>query len=278
MEIENQAVMSFDEFERDWKRKHKSSLPRKIKVSSIQEYFWILFWVMVATGAAIFSAAHTIPAAEMTLFANLQSRAQLAVTAFIIVELVIFGAAAKRREIPWLIWLLIGSLVVALMGNTSSSIRAVAENGGDILNQIGGVVLSVIAPFTALAAGEVLHIQLDKLAVKRNEAQEAFDTQWREVESKINQAYTKLAKTYETSRNFMKSDEAVQVHETSRNVVKPRVKIHEIAEIIYENGDGKMSANEMMDKYGISLGSTTKIREMLKDRNANGFANGRGLH
>ncbi len=277
MENENSAPI-FDEHEKDWKRKHKASLPRKPKVSSVQEYFWILFWVMVATGAAIFSAAHTIPAAEMTLFASLPSRAQLAVTAFIIVELVIFGAAAKRREIPWLIWLLIGSLVVALLGNTSSSIRAVAENGGDILNQIGGVVLSVIAPFTALAAGEVLHIQLDKLAAKRKEAQDIYDAQWRDVESKINQSFTKAVKVYEASRNFVKSDEAVQVHETSRNPVKPRVKIHEIAEIIYENGDGKMSANEMMDKYQISLGSTTKIREMLKDRNANGFANGRGLH
>lgn len=276
--MEQEKQLSFDEFERDWKRKHKSSIPRRTGVSSAREFFWIGFWLVVATGAAIFSAAHTIPAAELTILKDVASRAQLAITAFIIVELVIFGAAAGRREIPWLKWLLIGAVLVALAGNISSSIRAVYENGGDLINQFGGVLLAIIAPLTALAAGEVLHIQLDKRNEKLRIANEDFDAKNKDISSKILQAFTKYEKSFQVSRNFMKSGEAETVHETSRSPVKPRVKIHEIAEIIYENGDGKLSASEMMDKYGISLGSTTKIREMLKDRNSNGFANGNGVH
>ena len=156
--------LDYEQFEKDWKKRHKASLPRRMSVSSKSAIFWISFWLMVAAGAAIFSAAHTIPAAEMTLFESIPYREWMAVTAFIIVELVVFGAAAKRHEIKWLIWLLICALLVAFIGNTSSSYQAVAENGGNWLNQVGGFLLSIIAPITALAAGEVLHIQLTALA------------------------------------------------------------------------------------------------------------------
>lgn len=183
--------MDYEAFEKDWKKRHKASLPRKVSVSGFSAIFWIGFWLIVATGAAVFSAAHTIPAAELTLFKDLPYRSALAVTAFVIVEFVIFGAAAKRLEIKWMKWLLAGSLLVALIGNTSSSVRAVAENGGDSFNQVAGVLLSVIAPFTALAAGEVLHLQLASLSEKRRIANEIYQQQWKEIEAKINTAFTK---------------------------------------------------------------------------------------
>jgi hypothetical protein len=190
--------LDYEAFEKDWKKRHKASLPRKVSVSGFAAWFWIAFWVIVAGGAAVFSAAHTIPAAELTLFASLPYRGALAVTAFVIVEFVIFGAAAKRHEIIWMKWLLAGSLLVALIGNTSSSVKAVAENGGDTLNQVAGVLLSVIAPFTALAAGEVLHLQLAHLAEKRRIANEDYQQQWKEVEAKINTAFSKEMKALQS--------------------------------------------------------------------------------
>lgn len=189
--------MTYDEYERDWKRRHKSQIPRKRRVIHLQEYFWIVFWIVVASGAAIFSAAHTIPAAEMTILKDVPSRSQLAITVFAIVELVIFGAAAGRKEIEWLKYLLIASVLVALAGNVGSSVRAVSENGGDWLNQFGGILLSIIAPVTALAAGEVLHIQLDKRAAKIRIADDEYDQKQKELEAKVNQAYTKHMKQFE---------------------------------------------------------------------------------
>lgn len=265
--------LDYEEYERDWKRRHKSSLPRKQKVSSLSALFWIGFWIIVALGAALFSAAHTIPAAELTLFSSLNNRSTLANTAFIIVEAVIFGASAKRHEIRWLGWLLAAAMAVALVGNISSSVRAVAENGGDGLNQVAGVLLSVIAPFTALAAGEVLHVQLTHLSAKRREAEDDFQTRWKDIEARINAAWTKELKEAakrENSRKFMKSDALQAVHEVSRTPPKPRVKLHEVAKAVRENGDEGLSVGELMRKYDISQGSTTKIREILQSSNGNG--------
>lgn len=197
--MEQEKQLSYEAFEKDWKQRHKGSVPRRRRVSSFREFFWIVFWLMVAIGAAIFSAAHTIPAAELTIFQSVPYRAQLAITAFVIVELVIFGAAAGRREIDWLKWLLLASVLVALVGNIGSSVRAVAENQGDVLNQFGGILLAVIAPVTALASGEVLHIQLDKRSAKIQATQDEFDVQYREMEAKINRDYSKLVKAQKST-------------------------------------------------------------------------------
>ncbi len=187
-------MIDYEQFEKDWKKRHKASLPRKLSVSSFSTIFWIFFWVLVATGAAVFSGAHTIPSAEMTIDTKVPFRSYLATTVFSIVEFSIFGSAVYRHSIWWMRYLLLGSLLVAFIGNTGSSWQAVAANGGNWMNQLGGLLLSIIAPVTALAAGEVLHIQLTALAIKRKEANDDYQRQWREVDAKINAAYTKLEK------------------------------------------------------------------------------------
>ena len=196
---------SFDEFEADWLRRHRRSLPRKARTSSAREYFWIAFWVLVSIGAAVFSAAHTIPAAEMTIFRDVPNRSYLAISVFVFLELVIFGASAGRREIVWLKWLLWGAVLVALAGNIGSSVRAVNENGGDLLNQFGGVLLAIIAPITVLAAGEVLHIQLDKRTAKQESAKVEYEAQMKEVEQTINAQYTKYLKIFQTDNQTTRS-------------------------------------------------------------------------
>jgi hypothetical protein len=187
-------MMTFDEFERDWLRRHRALVPRRRNVSSGSEFFWIIFWLIVAAGAAVFSAVHTIPAAEMTILASVEGRSDLAKSVFVIGELVIFGAAAKRREIPWMLYLLGAALLVLLMGNISSSVRAVSENGGDILNQIGGILQSIIAPFTALGAGEILHVMLDKRQQKIMSAEDEYSAKLVELQAKINSAWKRYEK------------------------------------------------------------------------------------
>lgn len=188
------SSLDFEQFEKDWKKRHKASLPRRRSVSSLSAITWVSYWIIVAAGAAIFSGVHTLPTAEMTIEASVSYRAQLALTAIIIVEFSIFGSAAGRHYIKWLKYLLIVSLGVALIGNLSSSYTAVAHNGGDWLNQLAGVLLSIIAPVTAFAAGEVLHFQIDSLNARRKEADIEYQAAWKEVEAKINAAYTKLEK------------------------------------------------------------------------------------
>lgn len=273
MENENRA-MSFEEFERDWKRKHKTSIPRKTRVSSAREFFWIAFWLVVATGAAIFSAAHTIPAAELTILKDVASRSQLAITAFIIVELVIFGAAAGRREIKWLKWLLIGAVLVALAGNISSSIKAVAENGGDLINQFGGILLAIIAPLTALAAGEVLHIQLDKRAEKQRVATLEFDVKYKDIEAKILQAHTKYEKSFKP-KNTLETD--VNLRKLTP-LDRPSPKMKKAVEWLQEHPEHWDTESRLLaNLIGVSHTLANEARKMVKLDN-NGYINGNGVH
>lgn len=272
--METEKQLSFEEFERDWKRKHKASIPRKIIASSAREYFWISFWLVVAIGAAVFSAAHTIPAAELTILKDVASRSQLAITAFIIVELVIFGAAAGRREINWLKWLLVGAVLVALAGNISSTIRAVYDNGGDIINQFGGVLLAIIAPITALAAGEVLHIQLDKRNEKQRLANEEFDTKYKDMDAKILQAYTKYEKQFKpqyTAVNSVKFTDFTSVD-------KPSPKMKKAVEWLREHPEHWDTESRVLaDLIGVSHTLANEARKLVKI-DPNGYTNGNGIH
>lgn len=51
--------------------------------------------------------------------------------------------------------------------------------------------------------------------------------------------------------------------------ISRRVNLQSIAQRVRENGDESLSTLDMMEKYGVSMGSTSKIREML---------NGNGVH
>jgi len=195
-----QEQMSFDEFEKDWLRKHRGSIPRKRRVSTARGWFWTFFWIIVAAGAAVYSAAHTIPAAELTILRDVPNRSELALSVFAIVELLIFGAAAKRHDIDWLRYVMLGAVLVALVSNVGSSVLAVNLNGGNLLNQLAGVLLSILAPISALAAGEVLHIEQDKRDAAKRAADEEYEQAKRDLDTKINTAYKKYEKEIREAR------------------------------------------------------------------------------
>lgn len=273
MDGEKQKLIDYEGFEIAWKKRHKASLPKRKSVSSLSTIFWIGFWVIVSIGAAIFSGAHTIPAALKTLFEDIANREYLAQTAFVIVEFVIFGAAAKRHEIKWLNILLLCSISVALIANTSSSVAAVAQNDGSWLDQISGILLSIIAPVTALAAGEVLHLQLSGLAERKAKADEDFRQQWKELDAKINAAYTKLEREQKAELEAINSLNLIKNNNLTRQ--KPSVKLQKALDYLTDNPDKlDIPARELEEEIGMSYGTIFRAQQQIKQSSNGHSANG----
>ncbi len=262
--------MDFQEHEAEWKLRHKASLPRQKRVSSASSTFWIIFWIMVAIGAAIYSAAHTVPAAELTIFKTVPYRSQIALLTFITVELVIFGAAAGRHTIRWLVYLLAATVLVALAGNISSTMAAVQANSGDVLNYIGGFLLAVMPPFTALAAGEVVHKQLQELSRLRGVAREEYTAAWKVIDAKINSSYTKLQKATPELRsdygeNRSDYDELQNDYSELRSDYVAKPKLRDIATKIRSDGNQNMTTSQLIQNYNVPRGSIAKLRSMLRE-------------
>lgn len=276
--------MTYEDFEQDWLKRHKRSLPVKPRISSWALIGGILIWSIIAVGAALVSGAHSVPAIHQTIPSSVPDglRSVLSLSGFTIFELLIFAGALYRRDSHFAKWGLLLSMIGALAANIGSSVFAVTENGGDWLNMTVGVVLAFIAPLAAFLAGEMVHRLYEQHKEKIGDAFAKYDAARENVDKLINRdykAYTRdFAKQHaaqETSRNpFMNDGEMPDLHEISRNDFtksgekKPRVKIHEIARQVHENGDVDLSTAEMMAKYNISLGSTSKIREILKGGNS----------
>lgn len=261
--------LDFEQFEKDWKKRHKASLPRRKNVSSLSTIFWISFWIIVALGAAVFSGTHTLPTAEMTIKENVPYRTQLALTAFVIVEFAVFGSAAGRHQIAWLKYLLAISLGVALIGNLSSSYTAVAYNGGGWLNQIAGVLLSIIAPVTAFAAGEVLHFQIDSLNARRKEADIEYQVAWKEVEAKINAAYTKLEKEGKAQSEAVKALDLIKNNILTEKQArkKPSIRLQKAIDWFMENPDKlENPPRELEEAVGVSYGTIWKAQQHIKEQ------------
>lgn len=263
--------MDYEQYEKDWFKRHKGSRLRPPRVSSWGLIGGILLWALIAVGAALVSGAHSVPAILQTIPAIVPSpfREGLSLFGFTIFELLIFAGAVYRRDNRYATFALVLAMVGALFANVGSSIVAVTQNHGDGLNYAVAFVLAIIAPLAAFLAGEMVHRLFEAHQEKLAEAFAKYDAERIALDKIVNRDFVKYEKQFEVhepSRNdFTKSGEVENLRETSRSSVKPRVKIHEIAQQVHENGDANLSANEMMMKYNISLGSTAKIRAILKN-------------
>lgn len=275
--------MTYEQFETDWLKRHKGSRIRQPRISSWGLIGGILIWAIIALGAAVVSGAHSIPAILQTIPQVIVSpiREILSLFGFTIFELLIFAGALYRKQTRFATLGLLLSLVGALAANIGSSILSVHENAGSAFDYGVAVILALIAPLAAFLAGEMVHRLFDQHHEQQAAKIAVYDEQRKTLDATINREFVKYEKAYEISRkereklvkssvhefheaDFMNSRENELPRETSRNPVKPRVKLHEVARAIHENGDADLSTSEMMSKYSISLGSTTKIREMLK--------------
>ena len=270
--------MTFDQFERDWLRRHKSKVVRPRRVSSWGLIFSILLWSIIAVGAALVSGAHSVPAILFTIPAVVMSPAReiLSLFGFTIFELLIFAGAMYRHDSHYAEKGLILAMIGALAANEGSSIYATTQNGGGWLDLVVAIILGLIAPLAAFLAGEMIRIQRQKYKTEKEKAKHEYDGERAALEAVINREFKKYEREYDEANesrlgdlvhgefheNFMKSDE---------EKLSPirRVKLHEVARQVHENGDHNMSVADMMEKYQISQGGTTKVREILRSRNGN---------
>lgn len=269
--------MSFEDFERDYLKRHKGSRISAPVVSSWALMGGIALWALIALGAALVSGAHSVPAILQTIPAVVPSpfREILSLFGFTIFELLIFAGAMYRHQSRFAGWGLFVAMFGALAANIGSSIFTVTHSvPGDSLNLAVALVLSLIAPLAAFLAGEMVHRLFEQHHEKITAAQGVYTQRRKALDREIDKAFTKYLSGFtnaqplhEISRNdFMKSDETDISPTASRNAVKPRVKIHEVARQVHENGDADLPTAEMMAKYNISLGSTSKIRDLLRGK------------
>lgn len=204
----------------------------------------------------------------------------IGLTAFVMIEGGIMAYAffrARRnasedrlaKTVRWATVGLILTFIVGLGANTDASLRHQGIILPQWINIVIHLLVAVSAPTLAFISSDVLAIELMATDIKRRKAEDnhriALDEWW----VGFNRTWAAQQKNWgvrvdlEQPRQIAAevSSDFTKFHEKS---VKPRIKIGEIAAQIKANGDSDLPVNEMMDKYQISMGSTTKIREIIR--------------
>lgn len=262
--------MEYQEFRKQYEEQHQASIP--IEEAFIGEY---PTWVTVAVGAmfvaaAFFSGVHTIPIAHTAIDALKVTEAFRIIgglSAFVFIETgVLVSAYMLVKRWSWVMFfILLLTITVAMGANLYSVSEAFKPDATDLFSKVLTVLFGIVAPLMAALSGGVfvwLH-QSERVADAKMKAR--FKEQSVAWDKEIERAYKKLypIEGQGVSRKTMKS----------REENKPRVKLHEVARTIHENGDANISVNEMMMKYNISMGSTSKVREILRQQ-GKGYTNG----
>lgn len=189
-------MMTFEDFERDWLRRHRGSMVTRPRLSSWGLLFGLMLWGIIAVGAALVSGAHSVPAILQTIPIIVPSpyRESLSLSGFTIFELLIFAGALYRRDNRYAAWGLYVALAGALAANIGSSIHAVQENQGDWLATTVAVILAVIAPLAAFLAGEMVHHQYEQHRKTIDKAQVDYEQKLKDRDAIINREYVKYSK------------------------------------------------------------------------------------
>lgn len=188
--------MNYEEFERDWIKRHKASVPRLQRTSSLGITLGLILWAIIALGAAAVSGAHSVPAILKTIPQVVPSphREFLSLSGFTIFELFIFAGAFYRKQSRYAAGGLILSFVGALAANVGSSVLAVEEHSGTSLDMIVSIVLACIAPSAAFLAGEMF----SKILASHNEilekAKNTYDEKRKNLDVIINREWQRSQK------------------------------------------------------------------------------------
>lgn len=275
--------MTYDEFRAWYVKTHQSSVP--VEPRQVRSVYprWLRIVVLVMfICAALLSGVHTVP----TVYAGIERqhvhetvRQIVALASFVAIDLAIFVATyAKLRGNKRLVTtMLIVVFTVALVSNVNSVMKALGSTAGtDFWTTAVGVILGFGAPLIALLAGEIFVSMHTADQEASSEAEDKYRREMKDFEAIVLREFKKYTQANKPVKSGEFHETSNGVHETSVKLhevnfsPKPRVKLHEVAREIHENGDADLSSQEMMTKYGISLGSTTKIREMLKNGSGHG--------
>lgn len=267
--------MDYQEFRRMYEDQHPASVPQpEIYIAEYPTWVIPVVGAMFVT-AAFFSGVHTVPIAYNAIDGKMVAdwlRQFGAASTFVFIEAGVLLSAyllVKKFNLAILGILLI-TIAVAMGANLYSVSKALNASNSDTFTLVITIFFGLVAPLMAALSGGIyvwLH-QSDRVAdaatKKRfKEAQIKWDKE-------IEREFKKFTK--DSSRNFMNLETSREIHKPSvksSEAPKPRVKLHEVAKQVYENGDKDLSVGEMMAKYNISQGSTSKVRELLTK---NGFS------
>lgn len=278
---------TFAEFLWEYEERHRASVPVLEEEENI--YPWWLEYVVAVMfiAGSMLSGVHTVPAVRAGMDTNFWPQVvvdAVALASYVAVELVFFiGAYALMRKNDWyVLFTLFAAFVVAMVSNIDQNVTA--YQSGDPGKVIVAVLLGIGAPFIAFMAGKMfvnIHRSRRQLGIeaKRRYKEERiafeervgmlytdYELQWAAYEQKLERSEKRKRKpTEQPSR-----EPFTNVREQPRR----RVNLHEVADEIHENGDTNLTSTEMMAKYKIGQGSTTKVREILRRKN---YTNG-GLH
>lgn len=120
--------------------------------------------------------------------------------------------------------------------------------------------------------GHLLRLEMKRQAETDREAEkERQRVEDERAEARRREAReTREAHRREKREMPVKREISPTLHELSGEQEKPgegRVNLREVAKRVHEAGEEKMSADEMMRKYGISLGGTSKVRTIAATMN-----------
>lgn len=285
MSEENQALLQYDEFAirhnaamAAFKTMHEARHPLPVKEEISRDVVSLIIIVALAivmVAAVIVSSSRTI---------DEFGGGAIGATAFVMVEGGIMAYAffrARRNAsktrlqntIKWATAGLILTFIVGLGANTDASLRHQGVTLPTWVNTMIHLLVAVSAPTLAFISSDVLAIELMATDIKRREADENHKTALENWWNDFNRAWSSNQKNWGVRVEIEQpkrieanaSPDFTKIHEKT---VKPRIKIGEIAAQIEANGDSDLPVNEMMDKYQISMGSTTKIREIIRNKKA----------
>lgn len=270
--------MSYEQFEQDWLRRHKRSLPSRRRISSWGLIGGILVWSIIAIGAALVSGAHSVPAIHQTIPTSVPEglRSLLSLAGFTIFELLIFAGALYRRDSPFAKYGLWLSMIGALAANIGSSVYAVTENRGDWLNMVVGVVLAFIAPLAAFLAGEMVHRLAEQHKEKIGDAAARYRDALGDVDKQINRDYKaylrELSKTaVQNPSNGPSNGQTGENLRPSASILghakRPDASAIVQAHLLENPEDIEADARQLAARLGVGKSTVNNVQRYLKSQN-----------
>lgn len=293
--IDNQHKRAYDTFS----RVHEREFPQPHKPSIFTALPVLIFPVIVIALSGLgLSSLRTAPVFQQiakalvdVTVANVEAIlavliVEFAVLVYRIANLIIeYNRTGKIPDIT--AWVKIGfwsafGILVASNIYASVGTLPVLSDLKPVIDFVMGLLVAVAAPLLAFVSGDIMASlwvsaqekrQMIFGAWKLEHAQwkEIKDGRWKNEKSKWGVKVQVKVPELPSGEHFTKVHENREMKRTSPAPQNKRVKLHEVAREIHENGDVRLSTEDMMKKYNISMGSTSKVREILKAKNGNGY-------
>ena len=192
--------MTYDDFRRDYSKKHPNSVPVK------QDFHGNglgarLLWLAVFISAALISSVHTVP----TILATIPTGGIIpllvvniaALSGFVAVELTIFASAMYKSRGRIAMMALALSLATAVVANIYSAVSTMTTGvvgGSNIFEVAVAAFVGLAAPLTAYVAGEMFARMSEEDREQQQMIAERYREDMQRFDKAVLAAYTKATK------------------------------------------------------------------------------------